>query len=542
MRSRNAASSRTLLIYLYPPVKLLGYEQLNSVVQEVSLLSHPKHLPKLLLICHSEVRTLSPLQQLRYLWHLRFFNAVVLEVSFPPRQSQPVLMAAHLYNGFNKRYTRLTSYNDNVDWYPDKSRNMQGAKLQVTFEAPAPYGTLEPGSSTPGGLAGAFADAMMVAVNATVVAAHSPGESDLVYNAVLLLHTDGYSTSYEHTVNVDHDRVCLLLPVLARERISMNSREIILATVIGVLITTILWSTLMTLMAGDKMSQPMVIISQILCIPPANEASTTVEKIMFVAIMLSTAEYANVFHAELFRFTIRHTDRMPVSNFEDLYETGMTILIPPMIHETIETIRPLKKLPPAFLHRFQPSGELDEDKRTMDTSKAYLMSEMKGEMVELTRLDGAGRRLFRLYDLCVIHLYRVHELPVRSPYRDQVNRVLLIMTEHGLTKKHLDDFWYWLGSQRIRGKGLVKVTIRDFSKYVGITAVFTGCLSSLVVFVGELIVALLAACRHSPNARIVVTDSPEVDPDDPDDRKFRRQRISRNDVRERQPLPVLNVS
>lgn len=511
LRPSNAASSRTLLIYLYPSVKVLDYGQLNAVVQEVRLMSQPKHLPRLLLICaaHLGARTLSVLQQLRYLWHLQFFNAVVLEVSFSPEQSQPVFMGAHFYNGFTKSYTKLTSYDEGVDWYPDKPLNMYGARLQVMFKAAAPYGTLDLESGRLGGLAGASADVLSVAVNATVVQTRSLSESDLVYDALVLMHTDRYSTSYEHTVSIDYDRVCLLLPVLQRERISMNLTEVIFAAVIGMIITTIVWSALLSLTVGNRMSQPMIIISQILCIPPANGARTTLEKIIYVTIMLSTAEYANVFHAELFRFSVKYTDHMNVSNFKDLYETGLKILVPPIVYETIQTIGAGERLPSTFFERFQPSVGLEEDTRTLDTTKAYFMSEMNGKLAELTRVDGEGRRLFKLYDLCVMYLYRVHTLPVRSPYREEINRVLLMMGEHGLTKKHLDEFWERLGERR--GRDRSKIIIRDYSKYIGIAAAFMGCLLSLVVFVGELIVGLVSARIHSPRASVAFTHYPEVD-------------------------------
>lgn len=513
-RSPNAASSRTLLIYLYPSLKVLDYRELNVVLQEVSLMSRPKHLPRLLLVCAStsDARTLSALHQLRYLWHLKFLNAVVLEVSFPPRQPGPVFVAAHLYNGFAERYTRLNiSHVDGVDWYPDKSRNMHGSRLRVTFKAAAPYGTLDPVSGRFGGLVGAFADAVKIVANATLVSARNSRDSDLAYDARVLLHTDRYSTSYEHTVSVDDDKICLLLPVLPRPTITMNITEIVMSIVMGFIITTIVWSASVTLSVNDRMRQPANIISQILCITPSiSAARTTIEKLLYATIMLATAEYANVFHAELFRFNIKYRNHMLVSSFKDLYGTGLEVLVPPLIYETIQTVGPVKRLPPAFLERFRPSAELEDGRDTkLNITKAYFMLETSGKLAELTKVDGAGRRLFRLYDLCVMHFYRVHTLPVRSPYREELDKVLLMMTEHGFTKKYLDEYWEGQGTLAARIRD--KFVLRDYSKYIAIVVVYTGCLLSIVVFIGELIVGLLSARKHSPRASVVLSDYPGVE-------------------------------
>lgn len=510
----NAASSRTLLIYLCPSFKVIDYGELNVVLQEMSLMSHPKHLPKLLLVCATNpgARTLSALRQLKYLWHLRFFDAVVLEVSFPrTKQPEPVFVAAHIYDGFAERYTKLTSYDDDiVDWYPDKSRNMHGRRLRVTFKATAPYSTWDPVSGRLDGLAQAFSVMLSNIMNATVVQTSDSRDSDLVYDAQVLLHTDQYNTSYEHTVSVGHDRICLLLPVLSRMRIVMDLTEVIMSAVIGFVITTIAWSVSMSLSVGEGLRHPMTIISQILCIPPFGMARTTVERIMFVTIMLATAEYANVFHAELFRFSVRYTDHMRVSSFKDLCETGLKVLVPPMVHETIQTFGPVKQLPAACRDRFRPSTvELEVDRRTLASTDAYFVSETSAKLAELTRVDGAGKRLFKLYDLCVMFLYHVHTLPVRSPYREEIDRVLLIMTERGLAKKHLDESWEQLGVQETKGRG--KIVIRDYSKYIGIIVVFMGCLLSIVVFAGELMVGLLSARKHSSRASVELVDRHGVD-------------------------------
>ncbi|EFN86097.1 hypothetical protein EAI_12556 [Harpegnathos saltator] len=494
-RPTTVASSRTLLIYLCPSAETLDYGQLRVVLQETRLLSQPKQLPRLLLVCASKSATnsSSALQQLKYLWHLRLFNVVILEMSLPPRPSEPALVAAHVYDGFVQRYARLTASHDlvGVDWFPDKPRNMHGARLWVAFKATALYGSWKPIGARLEGLAEDFAEAMSRLVNATVLPSGNPSESDLLYDARLLLHSKGYSASYEHTVSVGHDEVCLLLPLLPQPRMLIDLTQVVMSLVIGFLIIAIVWSASVTLSVGDQLRAPLNIISQILCIPPMNVAHSTVERIMFVTVMLSTAEYANVFHAELFRFNVQYTGHARVSSFWDLYKTGLKVLVPPVVYETKRTIGALERLPAAFLRRFQPSLELDGDPATLDTDQAYFMPETSGKLAELTKLDGRGERLFKVYDLCVMYLYRVHTLPVRSPYKSVVDGVLLALAEHGFTSKHLRDFWERRGARRTRDRG--GITIRDYSKYIAIIAVFTGCLLSLLVFLGELIVGLFSA-------------------------------------------------
>lgn len=410
--------------------------ELNVMAKEIRSICHPKHVPRLLLIRLADTRMLDAPHQLIYLWKQKFLDTIILEVSFRLEHLEPVFVSVHRFNGFSNEYSRLTAYDDGVDWYPNKLRDMHGSAFKVTFGAAHPYGGLKPASNKLDGLAKTFAEVLTMRMNTTVVSARFIGKSDMIYNAEQLTYTRSYSTKYEHTVLVDEDRVCLLLPVLSTETVQINFSDIVATILIGLLLTMIMWCISINLNISERVRDPLNTISLLLCIAPLHQPGSLIEKILFVALTATAMVYASIFQAELFQFAIEYVSHVRVSTFKDLFETGLQILVPATLYNEITT---MDELSPAFLDRFH-LAESEKDHEILNISKAHFISQIDGKLAEIMTVDRAGRRLFRLYDLCVMRFNRVHRLTVKSPYKNEVDNALLLLMEHGHVKKHIGDF------------------------------------------------------------------------------------------------------
>jgi hypothetical protein len=135
VRLHDTASSRTLLIHLYESDNDTSYRNLTAMLMDVRLVCHPKHVPIMLLLVGSTVTELNALQQLRHLWDLGFFDAIIMEVS-----ARSLFVAAH---SFNEDYVKLTAYNHDMDWYLDKTRNIRSNALKMMFAETCSYRSLE---------------------------------------------------------------------------------------------------------------------------------------------------------------------------------------------------------------------------------------------------------------------------------------------------------------------------------------------------------------------------------------------------------------
>ncbi|EZA52999.1 hypothetical protein X777_07176 [Ooceraea biroi] len=473
VESQDMASSRTLLIYLYESDNDASYMDLTDTLTDIRLISYPKHMPKLLLIVGSSGHTLNALYQLKHLWALGFFDVVIMEVSLHAEHAEPLFLAAHRFNGFNDEYVKLTAYNDGVDWYPDKARNMYGNTLRVMFaETRSPYGSLDGESGEVTGLAREFSDALGVVLNATVLPTPLGTESNVV-------------TRYEHTVTVGDDRICLLMPrLLAEEQVLMDFWPIIAIILIGLLVAAIVWYASRILRINERMRDPLNTISMILGISPLYKPRSLVEKILFVAMMMTAAEYTFAFQATLFEFVIEYAGYKRISTFEDLYKTGLKVLVSPIVYDELAESKDISR---KFLKRFTPKYSFEDDliksRKTSKASKAFFMSEIDGKVAEIMIVNRKGDKLYRLSDLCIMSHYRVHSLPIRSPYRSEINGVLLSLTEYGFAKKHMDDFWAREGEKKTETK--IELVLSDHSIYVAFIVLLVGYAIAIVAFVGE---------------------------------------------------------
>lgn len=491
------ASSHTLLIYIYTSNIDITNAELNTLMEDVKLISYPKHIPKLLLIIGSDERTLMIRRQLKYLWDKKFFNVVILEVFFRSKYSEPVFVALHSFNGFHDDYSRLTEHADIIDWYPSKSRNMHGNKFKITFEDTRTYGSLN-SKGDADGLAKTFADTLSIAMNATVV--HTPfrRENDLTYNALALVYTDLYSANYEHTIAIDNDRICLLTPILTSNGLYFDFWQIFIMVMIGLLLAAIVWCASVVLKVSKQVRDPLNTISLFFNISPLSKPRSLVEKVLFIGVMITAAEYTTLFQGELFEFAIEYTRNRHVSTFEDLYDTEMRVLVSPLIYRQLKAF---EELPPGLIKKFKPVYSFANNQGKLDTSVALLLSEIDGKLLEITYTNNEGKRFFILSDLCILSHYRAHSLPVKSPFKDDVNRVLLSLTEYGFVKKHLEEFWNARRRIAIDTKEKRELIPNDMSAYVAIGLILIGHGISLLVFVGELLIDEIAKHKFVMNAK-----------------------------------------
>lgn len=473
------ASSRTLLIYIYASKDDINGTELNAMLKDVDSISQPKHTPKLLLIIGSN-RALNGRRQLEYLWNRRLFDVVILEVSFHPQNAEPIFVAVHRFNGFSGDYSRATAYEGDIDWYPNKPRDMHGGTFKVTFEEVRPYGTLANG--TVGGLAKLFMNALSDTVNGTVVHTSDPQENDMRYNAEGLVYEDRYSTQHEHTVAIGDDRVCALVPAMPAARILVNFWRIIITILFGLLLAAIVWYVSLLMSVSERVRDPLNTISLILGMTPLHGPRSLVEKILFVTAVMTVAEYAIIFQAELLEFVVEFTVSTRVSTFQDLYNTGLKVVVSPVVYDELAATEGLS---PEFMKRFVKSAkyELQNKDGKVDTSKAYFTSEISGKLAE-TKLKHRGRRLFKLTDLCILSHYRVHRLHMKSPFKNEVNSVLLSLIESGFTEKYVDDFWK---DEKSRHKSESRMTLSDHSVYIAFFVLVVGHAISFIVFLGEII-------------------------------------------------------
>ncbi|KAM0731707.1 hypothetical protein ACS0PU_001249 [Formica fusca] len=471
----NKASSRTLLIYIYASNDDITYAELNVTIKDVYSISYAKHMPKLLLIINSSERTLNAQRQLEYLWKFKFLDVIILEVSFPSKYSEPVFAAVHYFNGFSKNYTRLTVYDDIIDWYP-KSRNIYGDTFKVKFEEIwSPYGSLEPGNGMVGGLAKAFSDALSIAVNGTVVNTYSVDESNMIYKAELM-YKDEYNADHDHSVAIGEDRVCLLIPILPAE-VLIDFWPIIVTILIGIFLAAIVWCASTILRVSEEARNPLNTIALILGFSPYHVSQTLVEKMLFVATVITAAEYTALFQAELFAFVIEFSAEMRVSSFEDLFATGLEVVAPKMVYDELAAS---DSLPSGLMRRFTSVEE--KEKISVDTSRAYFTTEMDGKLLETMILSNKGERLFKISDLCILSHYRVHTIPLKSAFKNEINWALLTLMEYGLAEKHAEDFWKDIVTRKEN-----EIILSDHSIYVAFLVILVGYAISLIAFAGELI-------------------------------------------------------
>lgn len=487
---RDLASSRTLMIYIYASNNDINDAELNSLLSDINLLSHPKHVPKLLLIIGSNKGTLNGRRQLEYLWEKKIFDVIILEVSFHPQYFEPIFMAVHRFNGFNGDYSNVSVYKNNTNWYPNKLRNMYGGTFKVMFEEIRPYGTLENG--TVGGLAKLFMNAFSGAVNGTVVHTDDLQENDMKYNAEGLVYEDWYSTQHEHTVAIGDDRVCALVPAMPAAKVLVDFWRIFITILVGFLLAAVVWCVSLFMSVSERIRDPLNTISLFLGMSPLHGARSPVERILFVAVVMTVAEYTIIFQAELLEFVVEFAVSMRVSTFQDLYNTGLKVVVSPVVYSELAATEGLS---PEFMKRFINSAkyELENEDGQVDTSKAYFTTEISGKLAE-TKLKRKGRRLFKLSDLCILSHYRVHRLHMRSPFKNEVNNVLLSLVESGFVDKYVDDFWKDDKSKRkSERRGMI---LCDQSIYVAFFVIVTGHVISFIVFLGEIIAGRVLKHKH----------------------------------------------
>lgn len=472
----NLASSRTLLIYIYPWNDDVNYAELNATMEDVDSISYPRYMPKLLLIINSNERMLNAQRQLEYLWELKFLDVIILEVSFYSKYSEPVFVAVHHYNGFRRKYTKLTALDDSNDWYP-KTRNIYGNIFKVKFEEIwNPYGSLEPGSNTVGGLAKAFSDALSVALNGTVVHTNYLDESNMIYKAQGLLYTDTYDTDQDHSVAVGDEKYCLLIPILQTE-VLLDFWPIIITILIGIFLAGIVWCVSMILRISERARDPLNTISLILGFSPFYAPQTFMEKMLFVITMMTAAKYTTMFQAELFEFVIEFSAEIRVSSFEDLFATGLGVVVPKKMYNELAAS---ENIPSELMRRFTWVEETE--RISFNISRAYFTTEMDGKQLAKSISGRKDEPLFKVSLLCIVSHYRVHMIPLKSAFKNEINFALLTLTENGLVKKHFANFWNDSATRRNN-----EIILRDHSIYVAFLVILVGYAISLVAFAGELI-------------------------------------------------------
>lgn len=474
----NKASSYTILIYIFPWNDDITSAELNVMMKDVYSISHEKHLPKLLLIMDSNERTLNAQRQLEYLWKLKFLDVIILEASLRSKYSEPVFVAVYQFNGFNKSYMRLTAYDGSIDWYSN-SRNIYGGTFKVNFkEVWSPYGSLEPANGTVGGLAKVFSNVLSSILNGTVIHTDSVDESNMIYKTELM-YEHRYNADYDFSVAVDDDRVCLLIPILPAE--VPIPCPIIVTILIGILLTAIVWCASTILRVGERVRDPLNIISLFLGISPFHPPRTLVEKVLFFTMVVTVAEYTALFQAKIFEFAIELSVEKRVSSFEDLSATGLQVVAENVVYNELAAN---DDLPSGLMGRFM-SAEKGE-RICINTSRAYFKTEMEGKLLEMAILDHKGERFFKVSDLCIMSQSRVHMIPLKSSFKDEINHALLKLLDYGFVKKHKIDFWKNIT------KNENKIIGSDHSVYIAFLIILVGYAISLVAFIGELIAGQVA--------------------------------------------------
>lgn len=103
------------------------------------------------------------------------------------------------------------------------------------------------------------------------------------------------------------------------------------------------------------------------------KARSSVEKVLFVAMMLTAAEYT--FQTTLFAFVIEHASRKRVTIFEDLHQTGaLMVLVSPMVYDELAVS---DNVSPKLPKRFKPTHAFEDELtrvRSREASKGFFMS------------------------------------------------------------------------------------------------------------------------------------------------------------------------
>ncbi|EFN64905.1 hypothetical protein EAG_14641 [Camponotus floridanus] len=473
----NKASSYTILIYIFPWNDDITRAELNVMVKDVYSISHEKHLPKLLLIMDSNERTFNARRQLEYLWALKFPDVIILEASLRSKYSEPVFVAVHQFNGFNKSYMRLTTYDGSIDWHSN-SRNIYGGTFKVSFnEMQSPYGSLEPENGAVSGLAKVFSTALSSILNGTVIHTDSVNESNMMYKTEVMYHHRN-NTDYDFSVAVDDDRICLLIPILPAE--VSNSCPIVVMILIGTLLTVILWCASTILRVSERVRDPLNTVSLLLGISPFHRPRTLVEKVLFFTIVITAAEYMAQFQARM--FAIEFLGEKRVSSFEDLSATGLQVMAENMVYDELVAN---DDLPSGLMGRFTSVEK--EERTSMNTSRAYFKTEMEGKLLEMATLDHKGERLFKVSDLCIMSQSRVHTMPLKSLFKNEINQALLKLVDYGFVKKHKKDF-FWKNITKNENK----IIGSDHSINIAFLVILVGYTISLVAFIGELVAGQVA--------------------------------------------------
>lgn len=192
-----------------------------------------------------------------------------------------------------------------------------------------------------------------------------------------------------------------------------------------------------------------------------------------------------------------------MSTFQDLYNTGLKVVVTPVVYDELATT---KELSSEFMKRFINSTKYQlRNKNWVDTSKTYFISEISGKLTE-TRFKRKGRRLFKLSDLCILSHYHVHRLHMKSPFKNEFNRVLLslaqllvvvivIVAESGFVEKYVDDFWK---DDKSRYKNESKMTLRE--TLILYTLLFSFIIMDYIIlfitFLEEIIAGRVLKCKH----------------------------------------------
>lgn len=505
--SPERATSRTLVIYVYaartPPRQ---YKQREISINTWNV-SYTTETPKLLVVTILEQEEATFDRFLYFLWRSRILNSAVLEVTHCREPRNPCLIV-HRYNPFSEHYTK-EPYSKEIDFFPDKLRNMHGHPFYLTQSKQYPPLVIKRNPDDPTririqGTAAGYIIALSIAMNATLIlnekaaiygsyqygypkvytSEHEQFELDLYSLLVVLTN---YPNNAVISVPIMTERTCFCVPLIF-ETPTISPWNIFITVLVGSLAISVIRLFLASLKINWRLGSAMNVVRLMLGIGIEDELKTFTEKVLFLWLVIATTRYSSIFYTELFDLGVITDQELRIRNMKDLEDSGLRVFLGDDLYVYLSDMEiPDKVRSRMTIHN---KSEFAKNLARMDTyrSQAGLISENLCQILSVKSFT-LNKTIMKVSDFCPGMQPMALPLAWRSPYRDRVNDVFLRVQESSLANWQALRFTTVLNviaaRQRFHDKENVKSVIPEDRV---LKLVFLGYLVSFFIFIGEVLV------------------------------------------------------
>lgn len=477
VNSHVAATSRSLVLFIYGARVEPTAKEAVGIVQSVVRVTHPKHVPRILLILALDNNKSSIKLCLQNLWQVGYRRVVGVQVpstSAGNDELPPIIV--HRYNPLvPSNYTRSTYNGDVSNWYVNQQ--LDGLKLKLCR-----YNTTIT-SNVQSQLLETQLLVLKEKLNASFTIVYLKGmkaSCDMTYQLFYLLHNRFYSTGRDHTAPIYMDRLCLFAPAMVQRASGTMSWGLTVASLVGVLIVGIVLG-FSRLIDAATFGRPFNVIAVILgvCLDSLR-LPTGAEKVLYLCLVQVATRYTSMLYTEMFSEAAIGQREVRINEFEDLYGLNLTITVSRSLYNFFgdenNSIVPADLMPMFQLEE----NWVESDGSGSDENVGYFSM----QVLEIFQKQLHKYSKHKRTNLCLGSVSAVHMVPPKWPYKEPVDDLLLRINQYGF-RGHANSWNTKDTRYRDDEQG---VADSPSAQRRMVTALLYGYLLVLMVFVGELVV------------------------------------------------------